>query len=162
MRENCQIGRKRIIVHKDGDDVRLWSRNGRDWSVQFVAITAAVMGLPFARIVMDGEAAAHCPEGLPDFHALLCRSGAAAACLYAFDLLHVGRDDLRRLGLVERRALLRKYTAKDAPSILYSEHLEGEEGEPMFRHACRLGLEGIVSSGGRAATSQAGATRGGR
>jgi hypothetical protein len=38
-----------IDAHKDGDDVRLWSRNGRDWSVEFVAITAAVMALPFAR-----------------------------------------------------------------------------------------------------------------
>jgi bifunctional non-homologous end joining protein LigD len=80
----------RIIGHKDGDHVRLWSRNGRDWSVEFVAITAAVMALPFARIVIDGEAWRIARE------ALLGRSGAATACLYAFDLLHVGRDDLRR------------------------------------------------------------------
>jgi bifunctional non-homologous end joining protein LigD len=71
--------------------------------------------------------------------------GAATACLYAFDLLHVGRDDLRRYELVERRALLRKYTAKAGPALLYSDHMEGDEGEAMFRHACRLGLEGIVS-----------------
>src|SRR5215217_8107898 len=103
------------------------------------------MALPFARIVLDGEAVAHCREGLPDFHALLSRSGAATACLFAFDLLHVGGDDLRRLELVERRALLRKYTAKAAPAILYSEHMAGANGEAMFRHACRLGLEGIVS-----------------
>src|SRR3954452_13550164 len=108
----------RIIVHKDGDDVRLWSRNGRDWSVEFVAITAAVMALPFARIVLDGEAVAHCHKGLPDFHRLLGRAGAATACLYAFDLLHAGRDDLRRFELVERRALLRKYV-KDS-GIFYS------------------------------------------
>jgi hypothetical protein len=55
----------RIIGHKDGDHVRLWSRNGRDWSVEFVAITAAVMALPFARIVIDGEAVAHCPGSAP-------------------------------------------------------------------------------------------------
>src|SRR5215218_7110556 len=135
----------RIIVHKNGDHVRLWSRNGRDWSVEFVAITAAVVALPLARIVLDGEAVAHCPEGLPDFHALLGRPGAATACLYAFDLLHVGRDDLRRYELVERRALLRKYLRGAEPALLYSEHMEGDEGEAMFRHACRLGLEGIVS-----------------
>ena len=41
--------------------------------------------------------------------------------------------------------MLRKSTAKGAPAILYSDHMEGEEGEAMFRHACRLGLEGIVS-----------------
>ena len=59
-----------------------------------VAIRAAVMALPAARIALDGEAVA-----LPDFHALLRRSGAATACLYAFDLLHLGDDDLRGLAL---------------------------------------------------------------
>ncbi|MFL5005625.1 MAG: hypothetical protein ACJ8DK_09835 [Microvirga sp.] len=135
----------RIVAHKDGDSVRLWSRNGRDWSAEFVAITRAIMGLAFARIVIDGEAVAHCPEGLPDFHALLGRSGAATACLYAFDLLHVGRDDLRRYELVERRALLRRYLKDAEPTLIYSDHMEGDKGEAMFRHACRLGLEGIVS-----------------
>ena len=80
----------RIVAHKDGDIVRLWSRNGRDWSVEFVAITAAVMALPVTRIVLDGKAVAHCLR----FHALLSRSGTATACLYAFDLLHLGPDDL--------------------------------------------------------------------
>ena len=36
--------------------MRLWSRNGRDWSVEFVAITSAIMALPVTRIVLDGEA----------------------------------------------------------------------------------------------------------
>jgi bifunctional non-homologous end joining protein LigD len=134
----------RIIAHKDGDDVRLWSRNGPDWSVEFAAITGDVSVLPFHRIVIDGEAVAHCPEGLPDFHRLL-GPGCATACLYAFDLLHVGQDDVRRLELVERRALLRKYTARAGPAILYSEHMDAANGEVMFRHACRLGLEGVVS-----------------
>jgi hypothetical protein len=42
----------------------------------------------------------------------------------------VGRDDLRRLELVERRALLRKYTAKVSPAILYSDHMEGASHRP--------------------------------
>jgi ATP-dependent DNA ligase len=71
--------------------VRLWSRNGRDWSAEFVAVTAAAMALQFHRIVLDGEAVAHCPEGLPDF-ASPRRSGCARACFYALDL----PDDFRR------------------------------------------------------------------
>jgi ATP-dependent DNA ligase len=51
----------RIVAHKDGDVVRLWSRNGRDWSAEFAAITAAVVALPVTTIVLDGEAVAHCP-----------------------------------------------------------------------------------------------------
>src|SRR5215203_4751762 len=66
----------RIVALKDGDEVRLWSRNGRNWSADFLAIRTAVMALPAARIVLDGEAVAHCPN-LPDFNALLRRTGCA-------------------------------------------------------------------------------------
>jgi len=104
----------RIVAHKNGDDLRLWSRNGRDWSAEFASITAAVMALPVARIVLDGEAVAQCPQGLPDFNALLGRSGCATACLYAFDLLHLGVDNLRPSELCDRRALLRKTPAEGA------------------------------------------------
>jgi bifunctional non-homologous end joining protein LigD len=45
----------RIVAHKDGDFVRLWSRNGRDWAAEFVAITAAVMALPVTRIILEWE-----------------------------------------------------------------------------------------------------------
>jgi len=116
----------RIVAHKDGDIVRLWSRNGRDWSVEFVAITAAVMALPVTRIVLDGKAVAHCLR----FHALLSRSGTATACLYAFDLLHLGPDDLRPLALSERRALLRKHLKR--------------AGDPLQRAPRRRGLGGDV------------------
>ena len=51
----------------------------------------------------SGRAPVGGPAGL---HALLGREGCGRACLYAFDLLHVGADDLRGLALVERRALL--------------------------------------------------------
>src|SRR3954470_1336127 len=52
----------RLMVLKDGDRVRLWSRNGRDWSLNLLAITAAVRALPFARIMIDGEALALKPR----------------------------------------------------------------------------------------------------
>jgi bifunctional non-homologous end joining protein LigD len=49
----------RIVAHRDGDVVRLWSRNGRDWSAEFAAITAAIMAMPVTGIVVrDGEAVA--------------------------------------------------------------------------------------------------------
>ena len=67
------------------------------------------MALPVPRTVLDGEAVAHCPEGLPDFNALLRRSGCATPCLYAFDLLHLGVDDLRILELCKRRRSCGKY-----------------------------------------------------
>src|SRR3954466_1559047 len=108
-------------------------------------MTAEVERLPFARVMIDGEAVAHCPEGLPDFYRLMGDDGQARACLYAFDLLHLGRDDLRGLELIERRSLLRKHLSKAGPALKFSEHMEGPDGEAMFRHACAMGLEGVVS-----------------
>lgn len=123
-----------------------------------------------ANFVLDGEAVAHCSQGLPDFHGLLGRDGQRTACLYAFDLLHLGADDVRRLELCERRALLRAERRKAASAFIYSEHLEAKHGEAMFRHACAMGLEGIISkrvdsrckSGGASVGSQALARRGQR
>jgi ATP-dependent DNA ligase len=50
-----------------------------------------------------------------------------------------------RPGPAPAAGVLRKHLRKALPALLFSEHVEGEEGEAMFRHACRLGLEGIVS-----------------
>jgi len=86
----------RIIAHKDGERVHLWSRNGRDRSGDFVAIADAVRALPASRIVLDGEAVAHCLEGLPHFNRLLSGDGQASACLYAFDLLWLEAQEYTR------------------------------------------------------------------
>jgi ATP-dependent DNA ligase len=108
----------RIIAFKSGDKVRLWSRNGRDWSREFAAIAECLRAVEADELVIDGEACAHCPDGLPDFHGL--RSGGASACLFAFDLLQLGGQDLRPLPLEERRARLRTTLRPGRPCALSS------------------------------------------
>src|SRR4051812_4078810 len=66
------------------------------------------------------------------------------ACLYAFDLLHQRATDLRPVELVGRRAMLKKLLRTAGPVLIFSEHMAAADGERMFRHACALGLEGIV------------------
>jgi bifunctional non-homologous end joining protein LigD len=135
----------RVIAFKDGERVRLWSRNGRDWSAEFVAITKALRALPFRRVMLDGEAVSHCLDGPPDFHNLMSRDGQAAACLYAFDLIWLEGQDLRGIELIGRRRMLQKAVKRAGPALRFSERLAGATGEAMFRHACVMGLEGIVS-----------------
>src|SRR5512133_1804453 len=64
--------------------------------------------------------------------------------LYAFDLIELNRDDLRRDPLQVRKATLASILAKARPGIRFNEHLEGD-GPTVFAHACKMGLEGIVS-----------------
>jgi bifunctional non-homologous end joining protein LigD len=83
---------------KRGDRVRLWSRNGRDWSTEFTGIAEALRALPDCTI--DGEACAYGADGLPDFWEI--RAGGAACVLFAFDLLFLNTTSLFRLQLRSR------------------------------------------------------------
>ena len=64
--------------------------------------------------------------------------------LYAFDLIELDGDDLRRDPLEVRKATLASIVAKASPGIQFNEHIEGD-GPTVFAHACKMGLEGIVS-----------------
>jgi bifunctional non-homologous end joining protein LigD len=63
---------------------------------------------------------------------------------YAFDLIELNGDDMRRDPLEVRKATLASIVTKASPGIRFNEHMEGD-GPTVFAHACKLGLEGIVS-----------------
>ena len=54
-------------------------------------------------------------------------------------------EDLRRDPLAVRKARLASVLARAAPGLRFTEHLDEEDGPLVFAHACKLGLEGIVS-----------------
>jgi len=107
----------RVIARKDGARVKLYSRPGNDLTWRFSLIVEAVGRLRSRSCIIDGEAVACDDNG----------------------------DDLRRDPLVVRKATLASVLAKVVPGIRFNDHMEFEDGETVFRHACRLGLEGIVS-----------------
>jgi bifunctional non-homologous end joining protein LigD len=84
-------------------------------------------------------------DGRPSFDRIRYRRHDATVFLYAFDLIELNGDDLRREPLEVRKATLASVLAKAAPGLRLNEHLEHDDGEVVFRHACKLGLEGIVS-----------------
>jgi bifunctional non-homologous end joining protein LigD len=135
----------RMIVRKSGEEVRIWSRYGRSRKADFAAIVAGFEALDAGEIVVDGEAVAFSPAGLPDFNRLLTAAGQPDACLVAYDLLAVDGEDLRPLPLLARRKRLQELFAAAPPALRFSEHMEGPDGATLFRHACAMGLEGIVS-----------------
>jgi ATP-dependent DNA ligase len=135
----------RLIVRRDGDTVRLFTRRGHDWADRYSAIASAAAKLRAKSFTIDGEAAVAGADGIAVFDALHRRHRADDAILYAFDLLELNGNDVRTLPLSERKAKLEKLLlARGQAALIFNEHT-AEEGAVVFRHACMMGLEGIVS-----------------
>jgi bifunctional non-homologous end joining protein LigD len=106
---------------------------------------AATAGLLRARsFTLDGEAVVSGEDGIAIFNRLHRRQKVTDAMMYAFDLLELNGEDLRSLRLVDRKARLAKLLARSRSGIVFNDHSD-EDGLTFFRHACKLGLEGIVS-----------------
>ncbi len=135
----------RVIARKDGARVSLYSRPGNDLTDRFSLIVEALAGLRSRSCIIDGEAVACDERGIATFDLIRYRRNDGCVFLYAFDLIELNGDDLRRDPLVVRKATLASVLAKARVGIRFNEHLEFDDGEAVFNHACRMGLEGIVS-----------------
>ena len=134
----------RIIARKDGAQVRLDSRPGNDFSRRFPLIIEALASLRSRSCTIDGEAVACGDNGVASFDHIRYRWHDGDVFLYAFDLIELNGDDMRRDPLEVRKATLRSVLAKAGLGLRFNEHLEGD-GPTVFAHACKMGLEGIVS-----------------
>jgi bifunctional non-homologous end joining protein LigD len=134
----------RLQVRRQGDVVRLFTRNGYDWSARYPAISVTATLLRATSFVLDGEAVVCGPDGVAIFDALHRRGTVTEAMLYAFDVLELDGEDLRGLPLVDRKKRLARLLAGRRLGIVLSDHTD-EDGATIFQQACKMGLEGIVS-----------------
>jgi bifunctional non-homologous end joining protein LigD len=94
--------------------------------------------------LIDGEAIVCDENGLADFELIRGHHRTADAVHCAFDLLELDGRDLRRRPIEERKELLTQLLHGSNPRIVLNAHYQ-EDGETIFREACKLGCEGIVS-----------------
>jgi len=134
----------RMIVRRDDPTVRLYSRNGYDWTRRLPAIAVTAERIKAKSFTIDGEAVVLGPDGLSRFEALRRREAARTAILYAFDLIEHDGEDMRDRPFLDRKAALARLLRDTKAGILLNEHV-AEDGPIVFAHACRLGAEGIVS-----------------
>ncbi|HEY2518132.1 MAG TPA: DNA ligase D [Polyangiaceae bacterium] len=149
----------RLLAAKAGDEVKLRTRGGHDWTQRFLPIAQALRRLPVREAVIDGEACVVDPNGRPSFQALqawVANGGVTppgeepeGSLAYAgFDLLWVDGRDLRDAPIEERRELLAGILA-DAPAPLSfsraSEASTREELVHVLATARAAGLEGLVA-----------------
>jgi bifunctional non-homologous end joining protein LigD len=135
----------RLRLERDGDRVRLITRGGYNWTDRYPWIVEAALKNRMKQFVIDGEAVVLGVDGIADFDALHSRKHEDEVQLYAFDVLALDGDDLRGLPLSMRKTNLARLLARRPDGIFVAPFELGEIGPDLFRAACRMGLEGLVS-----------------
>lgn len=136
----------RVALEISDGRCRVITRGGHDWTSRFKSIAVAAAKLETDRAILDGEIVALDSAGRSNFQLLqrvLKEGGGKFAC-YVFDLLEQDGEDLRPLPLIERKRALKKLLQRGSDSLRYADHVDGRGGE-LWKEACRLGLEGVIS-----------------
>jgi len=138
----------RLLARIAEGGVRLFTRNRKDWTARFPTVARAVGTLPVVDAWLDGEVCRVLEDGRTSFGALqeaLSAGDDRELIYFAFDLLFLDGEDLRRLPLVERKQRLAALLENERSGrIRLSDHVKGS-GPEVFRQACGLGLEGIIA-----------------
>jgi ATP-dependent DNA ligase len=117
---------------------------GNDLTQRFPMIVEALERLRARSCILDGEAVACGEDGIALFERTRYRHHDGSVFMWAFDILELNGDDLRREPLERRKAKLERLLGRVGSGVRFNEHLEAE-GPLVFEHACRMGMEGIVS-----------------
>lgn len=144
----------RLLAFREDGRPGLRFRGGGDASASFPEIVRVLAGLPYDRILLDGEVVVLDDEGRPSFARLQKRARLTQrsdidraslehpATLFVFDLLAFGDRDTRPLPLMERKRILQRLVPSIGP-LRFADHVEGR-GVDFLEAARRMGLEGIV------------------
>jgi bifunctional non-homologous end joining protein LigD len=137
----------RVQIHLNKGKVKIYTRSGLDWTNRFHVI-AESFNIPVERAIFDGEVVV-IKNGRTNFSELqaeLASGRQRSLVFYAFDLLFLEGFDLRKSPQLERKRVLKLLfdETKLKSPVLYSEHIF-TDGNEMFRHACELNWEGIIS-----------------
>ena len=139
----------RMQARLDGGKVKLLTRKGLDWTKKFSSIAQALKALPLSSGTLDGELIVQDESGVSSFSGLQSdlKSGKHSRMAYmVFDMLYCEGTVLTGVALLKRKEALQAVLATLPPSspVRFSEHLDVRADE-LLQHACRLGLEGIIS-----------------
>ncbi len=142
----------RALIAASGDEVRVYTRNGHDWTEKFAPLVRALAALDLPPCLIDGEIVAYGADGNPDFSSLQnvlkrghgSQTDADALTLHAFDLLTLDGEDLTPRGNIERKEVLERLLEHAAPPIHVADYVIGA-GEKLFAAMCAAGQEGIIS-----------------
>ncbi len=137
----------RVQARIDRGRVALLTRKALDWSDRFPGVAAALEAFPADTALLDGEIVSLGEDGHSSFSQLqqdLKDGRDDRMVYYVFDLLHLDGQDLRPAALEARKHALAQLVGTGEGPLRLSESFD-DEGPVLHRHACELGLEGIIS-----------------
>ncbi|MET4235531.1 bifunctional non-homologous end joining protein LigD [Bradyrhizobium sp. LA6.10] len=134
----------RVQVHLANEAVTVFTRRGRDWTKRFKKVANDAWHIKASSAIIDGEIVVPAKDGTTDYAVLIkeLRGNSNKIVLVAFDVLYLNGQDLRKVPLHQRKVALKKIIA--GSDVQFSESFE-IDGREMFTHACKVGLEGVVS-----------------
>lgn len=138
----------RLLTRIDGADIRMFTRNGNDWTSKLLPLKKALAQLKLPSGWYDGEIVVPNDAGVPDFGALQQSFDQAKTediVLYLFDIPYFDGHDLRAVPLEARRALLSRTLHRTASeNVRFSEMFDAPL-QSILVSACKLGLEGVIA-----------------
>ncbi|MGF6283459.1 DNA ligase D [Pseudomonas silensiensis] len=137
----------RIMARIDHDEVKLFTRNGHDWTHKLPRQAEALAALGFESAWLDGEMVVADEQGVPDFQALqnAFDSGRSGNILYyLFDMPYLNGVDLREVPVEERRVALSTVLNPNKDPLLRFSDAFSEEPEALLNSACQMQMEGLI------------------
>lgn len=139
-------GYRMLARIRDGE-VRLFTRNGHDWTDRLPRQVKALQALKLKDSWLDGEVVSLDSEGLPDFHALQNAFDIGRSLdivYYLFDAPFLQGRDLRDDPVEDRRAALKAALAGGKSKLLRFSEAFAANQRDIFESACDLALEGVI------------------
>ncbi|KPX24352.1 ATP-dependent DNA ligase [Pseudomonas syringae pv. delphinii] len=137
----------RMLTRIQNDEVRLFTRNGNDWTDQLPELTKALKGLKLQDSWFDGEVVVLDEQGLPDFQGLQNAFDAGHSkniFYYLFDMPFLSGEDLREVPLEQRREALKQVLGSQRSRLLrYSDAFQAGH-QDIVASAAAMGLEGVI------------------
>jgi bifunctional non-homologous end joining protein LigD len=130
----------RVLAYKEGGQVRLLSRSGKDLTARFPRIAEAIRVLPTVTLLLDGEIVIFDANRISRFQLLQQLKGEPGFAV--FDCLFRNGRDLRNEPLSARRAFMEKSLGEN--KLLLPSRRLASNGNKAFRLAQRRGYEGLV------------------
>ncbi|MCS4245891.1 DNA ligase D [Pseudomonas sp. BIGb0164] len=137
----------RMLARILDDEVRLFTRNGHDWTERLPRQVKALQALKLKDSWLDGEVVSLNGDGLPDFQALQNAFDIGRSLdivYYLFDAPFLGGVDQRKAPVEERRAALKSVLSRSRSKLLrFSEAFVANQRD-IIESACDLALEGVI------------------